>query len=242
MQNVNKFPRFVGKISVEHRSTRIECFQKQILVKERERRWGGVDCVGVARDLNEEAPVEYSYGTIDLNAEPDADVGFDGQASYGLCMTTVDKVTRRRVMKKSRRFQTLTGKPKRHPGRGIAVYRAGRPPISAATQPQPSLLRERAVESLPRAQEEEPPQHPPHAYRAVRLTEPLEALLHQIAAQGNETARQMARVERRLNHIEDLVQWTVASEVARRNGSQLPPLPEPRVYADDGSSAGPSGS
>ncbi|KAD5508584.1 hypothetical protein E3N88_16287 [Mikania micrantha] len=34
-------------------------------------------------DLNEEPPVEYSYGTIDLNAEPNADVGFDSQASYG---------------------------------------------------------------------------------------------------------------------------------------------------------------
>ncbi|KAL8209202.1 hypothetical protein R6Q57_008614 [Mikania cordata] len=34
-------------------------------------------------DLNEEAPVQYSYGTIDLNVEPNADVGFDSQASYG---------------------------------------------------------------------------------------------------------------------------------------------------------------
>ncbi|KAL8195505.1 hypothetical protein R6Q57_025908 [Mikania cordata] len=51
-----------------------------------------------------------------------------------------------------------------------------------------------------------------------------------------------ARVERRLDRLEDLVQWTVASEHARRDGSQLPPFPEPRVYADDGSSAGPSGS
>ncbi|KAD5316997.1 hypothetical protein E3N88_16943 [Mikania micrantha] len=34
-------------------------------------------------DLNEEPPVVYSYGTIDLNAEPNADVGFDSQASYG---------------------------------------------------------------------------------------------------------------------------------------------------------------
>ncbi|KAL8199451.1 hypothetical protein R6Q57_013019 [Mikania cordata] len=33
-------------------------------------------------DLNEEPLVEYSYGTIDLNAEPNADVGFDSQASY----------------------------------------------------------------------------------------------------------------------------------------------------------------
>ncbi|KAL8237804.1 hypothetical protein R6Q59_018885 [Mikania micrantha] len=33
-------------------------------------------------DLNEKPPVEYSYGTIDLNAEPNADVGFDSQASY----------------------------------------------------------------------------------------------------------------------------------------------------------------
>ncbi|KAD4888184.1 hypothetical protein E3N88_20257 [Mikania micrantha] len=30
-----------------------------------------------------EPPVEYSYDTIDLNAEPNADVGFDSQASYG---------------------------------------------------------------------------------------------------------------------------------------------------------------
>ncbi|KAD4887977.1 hypothetical protein E3N88_20050 [Mikania micrantha] len=34
-------------------------------------------------DLNEEPPVEYSYGTIHLNAEPNVDVGFDSQASYG---------------------------------------------------------------------------------------------------------------------------------------------------------------
>ncbi|KAD4384886.1 hypothetical protein E3N88_25054 [Mikania micrantha] len=34
-------------------------------------------------DLNEEPPVVYSYGTIDLNAEPNADVGFYSQASYG---------------------------------------------------------------------------------------------------------------------------------------------------------------
>ncbi|KAL8215953.1 hypothetical protein R6Q57_022790 [Mikania cordata] len=95
-------------------------------------------------------------------------------------------------------------------------------------QPRPSPLREQAVESPPRG-EEEPPQHPPHAYRAVRLTEPLEALLHHIARRADESAQQM-------------VQWTVASERARRDGSQLPPFPEPRVYANDESSAGPSGS
>ncbi|KAL8223679.1 hypothetical protein R6Q57_019154 [Mikania cordata] len=50
--------------------------------------------------------------------------------------------------------------------------------------------------------------------------------------------KQMARLERRLDRYEDLV----ASEHARRDGSQLPPFPEPRVYADDESSAGPSGS
>ncbi|KAL8215881.1 hypothetical protein R6Q57_022718 [Mikania cordata] len=33
-------------------------------------------------DLNEHPPVEYSYGMIDLNAEPNANVGFDSQASY----------------------------------------------------------------------------------------------------------------------------------------------------------------
>ncbi|KAL8205754.1 hypothetical protein R6Q57_009305 [Mikania cordata] len=108
-------------------------------------------------------------------------------------------------------------------------------------QPRPSPLREQAVESPPRG-EEELPQHPPHAYRAVRLTEPLEALLHHIARRADESAQQMARVERRLDRLKDLVQWTVASERARRDGSQLPPFPEPRVYADDGSSAGPSGS
>ncbi|KAL8200542.1 hypothetical protein R6Q57_011881 [Mikania cordata] len=32
--------------------------------------------------LNEEPPVEYSYGTIDLNVEPNAEVGFDSQALY----------------------------------------------------------------------------------------------------------------------------------------------------------------
>ncbi|KAL8225813.1 hypothetical protein R6Q57_018370 [Mikania cordata] len=46
------------------------------------------------------------------------------------------------------------------------------------------------------------------------------------------------RVERRLK---DLVQWTIASEHARREGPQLPPFPEPRVYPEDGSSSGPSG-
>ncbi|KAL8216156.1 hypothetical protein R6Q57_022993 [Mikania cordata] len=37
-----------------------------------------------SNDLNEEPPVEYSYGTIDLNVESNADVGFDSQASYVL--------------------------------------------------------------------------------------------------------------------------------------------------------------
>ncbi|KAD4888480.1 hypothetical protein E3N88_20553 [Mikania micrantha] len=73
----------------------------------------------------------------------------------------------------------------------------------------------------PKPNREEPPQQPPHVYRAVRLTEPLEALLHQIAARRDETAQQKveadrcraaweARVKRRLDRYEDLVQWTVA--------------------------------
>ncbi|KAL8208863.1 hypothetical protein R6Q57_008275 [Mikania cordata] len=120
--------------------------------------------------------------------------------------------------------------------------------------PMPELepIQEEPVQSPPRG-EDEPPQHPPHVYRAVRLTEPLEALLPHIAARGDDTARQMAesdrrraaweaRVERRLNRLEDLVHWTVTVEHARRDGSQIPPFPEPPVYADDGSSAGPSGS
>ncbi|KAL8225729.1 hypothetical protein R6Q57_018286 [Mikania cordata] len=119
------------------------------------------------------------------------------------------------------------------PGLGLRfIGQDGRPFQPAQEQP---------VQSPPH-REEEPPQHPPHVYRAVRLTDPLEALLHHIAARCDETARQMARLERRLDRYEDLVQWTVPSEHARRDGSQLPPFPEPRVYADDGSSAGPSGS
>ncbi|KAL8192535.1 hypothetical protein R6Q57_027720 [Mikania cordata] len=45
--------------------------------------WDGSFFNYYVSDLNEEAPIEYSYGTIDLNAEPNADVGFDSQASYG---------------------------------------------------------------------------------------------------------------------------------------------------------------
>ncbi|KAD3069241.1 hypothetical protein E3N88_37121 [Mikania micrantha] len=78
--------------------------------------------------------------------------------------------------------------------------------------PEPEPIREEPVQSPPR--KEEPQQHPPHVYRAVRLTEPLEALLHQIAAWCDETAQRMARIERRLDRYEDLVQWTVASEHA----------------------------
>ncbi|KAL8208459.1 hypothetical protein R6Q57_007871 [Mikania cordata] len=98
--------------------------------------------------------------------------------------------------------------------------------------PEPELIREEPIQSPAR--------------------EPLEALLHQIAARCDEMTQQMAesdrcraaweaRVERRLDRYEDLVQWTVESEYARRDGSQLPPFPEPRVYAGDVSSAGPSG-
>ncbi|KAL8231681.1 hypothetical protein R6Q57_001459 [Mikania cordata] len=131
-----------------------------------------------------------------------------------------------------------------------------RPPVSARpghVLPDQELepIREEPVQSLSR--KEKPPQHPPHVYNAVRLIKPLEALLHQIAARCDETDQQMAesdrrraaweaRVERRLDRYEDLVQWTFASEHARRDGSQLPPFPEPRVYADDGSDVGPSGS
>ncbi|KAD3641435.1 hypothetical protein E3N88_30659 [Mikania micrantha] len=56
--------------------------------------------------------------------------------------------------------------------------------------PEPEPIREEPIQSP--AREEEPPQHPPHVYRAVRLTEPLEVLLHQIAARCDETAQQMA--------------------------------------------------
>ncbi|KAD7476979.1 hypothetical protein E3N88_00115 [Mikania micrantha] len=100
--------------------------------------------------------------------------------------------------------------------------------------PNPEPIRVEPVRSPAR---EEPLQHSSYIYRAVHLTEPLEVLLRQIAARCDETAQQMAeagrrraaseaRVERRLDRYEDL----------------LPPFPEPRVSADDGSSAGSSGS
>ncbi|KAD4179038.1 hypothetical protein E3N88_27629 [Mikania micrantha] len=44
--------------------------------------WDGSFFNDYVPDLNEEPPVEHSYGTIDLNVEPNADVGFDSQASY----------------------------------------------------------------------------------------------------------------------------------------------------------------
>ncbi|KAL8225861.1 hypothetical protein R6Q57_018418 [Mikania cordata] len=57
--------------------------------------------------------------------------------------------------------------------------------------PDPEPIREEPVQSPPH--EEEPLQHPQHVYRAVRLTEPLEALLHQITARCD----QMAESDRR---------------------------------------------
>ncbi|KAL8215798.1 hypothetical protein R6Q57_022635 [Mikania cordata] len=59
----------------------------------------------------------------------------------------------------------------------------------------PETIQEEPVQSQTR--EVELPQHPPHVYRAVRLTEPLEALLHHIAARCGETAQQMAESDRR---------------------------------------------
>ncbi|KAD4888503.1 hypothetical protein E3N88_20576 [Mikania micrantha] len=130
-------------------------------------------------------------------------------------------------------------------------HRTIQQPQDDGSMPEPEPIREEPVRSP--AREESPPHHPPHVYCTVRLTEPLEALLHQIAARCDEMAQQMveadrrraaweARVERRLDRYEDLVQWTVASGHARRDGSQLSPFLEPRVYVDDRSSAGPSGS
>ncbi|KAD4179970.1 hypothetical protein E3N88_28561 [Mikania micrantha] len=111
--------------------------------------------------------------------------------------------------------------------------------------PEPDPIREEPVQSPPH--EDPLPQHPPHVYHAVRLTKPLEPLLHRLPAQSDEILQDTrrrptweTRVERRLDRLEDVVQWTVALEHARRDKSQLPSFPEPRVYTDDGSSAGPS--
>ncbi|KAL8211179.1 hypothetical protein R6Q57_005616 [Mikania cordata] len=71
-------------------------------------------------DLNEEPPVECSYATIDLNAEPNANVGFDSQASYAqqndyefVYDDSKQSIPKEVYEEKSRRIQTLTGKPKR---------------------------------------------------------------------------------------------------------------------------------
>ncbi|KAD5961386.1 hypothetical protein E3N88_12859 [Mikania micrantha] len=108
--------------------------------------------------------------------------------------------------------------------------------------PEPEPIREEPVQSPPR--DEEPLQHPPHVYRAVRLTEPLEALLHQIAARCDETgsADGTRRATTRSLRGFGPVDGRVRACVTGRDGTQLPPFPEPRVYADDGSDAGPSGS
>ncbi|KAL8189591.1 hypothetical protein R6Q57_029157 [Mikania cordata] len=103
-------------------------------------------------------------------------------------------------------------------------------------QPRPSPLREQAVESPPRG-EEEPPQHPPHAPdRAARGVAAPYCQTGRRVGPADGTRRATARSSR------GSVQWTVASERVQRDGSHLPPFPEPRVYADDGSSAGPYGS
>ncbi|KAC9177479.1 hypothetical protein E3N88_46239 [Mikania micrantha] len=44
--------------------------------------WDGSFFNDYVPDLNEEPPVEYLYDMIDLNSEPNADVGFESQASY----------------------------------------------------------------------------------------------------------------------------------------------------------------
>ncbi|KAD3337992.1 hypothetical protein E3N88_33513 [Mikania micrantha] len=57
--------------------------------------------------------------------------------------------------------------------------------------PKPDPIREQPVRSP--AHEDSPPQHPPHVYCAVRLTEQLEALLRHVAARYDE----MAQADRR---------------------------------------------
>ncbi|KAD6453001.1 hypothetical protein E3N88_07706 [Mikania micrantha] len=95
-------------------------------------------------------------------------------------------------------------------------------PQDDGSMQEPEPIREEPVQSP--AREESPPQHPLHVYRAVHLTEPLEALLHQIAARCEEMAQADRRraawethVERRLDHYEDLVQWT--SRQSMRDGT-----------------------
>ncbi|KAD5960577.1 hypothetical protein E3N88_12049 [Mikania micrantha] len=44
--------------------------------------WDGSFFNNYVPDLNEEPPVEYSYGPIDLNVEPHDNIGFESQAPY----------------------------------------------------------------------------------------------------------------------------------------------------------------
>ncbi|KAL8199516.1 hypothetical protein R6Q57_013084 [Mikania cordata] len=99
----------------------------------------------------------------------------------------------------------------------LAVIQEQQPEDQAMPEPDP--IREEPFRSP--AREDSLPHHPPHVYRAVHLNESLEALLHHVAARCDEMAqadrRRAAweiRVERRLDRLKDLVQWTVASEHA----------------------------
>ncbi|KAL8232369.1 hypothetical protein R6Q57_002147 [Mikania cordata] len=64
-------------------------------------------------DLNEEPPVNYSYNTIDLNVEPNADVGFDSQASYGFVYDDSKQSNPEEGYEENPAASNVTGKPKR---------------------------------------------------------------------------------------------------------------------------------
>ncbi|KAD7117523.1 hypothetical protein E3N88_04791 [Mikania micrantha] len=91
----------------------------------------------------------------------------------------------------------------------VVVVPEQQQPQDDGLMPKPEPIRDDSVRTL--AREESPPQHPPHVYRAVHLTEPLEALLHQIVAWCDEMARAdrrraawETRIEQRIDRLDDL--------------------------------------
>lgn len=90
---------------------------------------------------------------------------------------------------------------------------------------------------------QEPPQHPRRVYHAVRLPQSTQRLLERLVAGQTAVMGRLALQDRRMDRMEDMMEWMMASEADRRSEAGLPVRdpPQPRVYPGSGSEAGPSG-
>ncbi|KAL8214212.1 hypothetical protein R6Q57_003661 [Mikania cordata] len=95
---------------------------------------------------------------------------------------------------------------------GTPTGASARPDLHRVGSPHhvrdPDPLEEQPHQSPP-PHADEPLQHLPHVYCAVRLTEPLEALLHRVAQQTGQLELQDCWLDR----PEDLIQWTIHVEL-----------------------------